>query len=290
MEKKELHPRNLHKNGYDFNELVKCSPELETHVYFNQFGNQSVDFSDPQAVKALNKALLKQSYGLEWEVPEPFLCPPIPGRADYIHYVADLIGESLGVIPRGADVKVLDIGVGANCIYPFIGNKEYGWSFVGTDINPDAVKHAKKLVEVNHLQDSIEIRLQKSPSQIFKGVLHNDTTRYAVSICNPPFHASAQEAEEGSQRKLKNLNIPYKALNFGGQCNELWCPGGEVGLIKRMIKESVGINCGWFTSLVSKSNSLPAIYHALEQFNPKKVKTIDMGQGQKKSRMIAWSF
>ncbi len=39
------------------------------------------------------------------------------------------------------------------------------------------------------------------------------------------------------------------ALNFGGQQQELWCEGGEVAFIKKMIEESKGFakQVMWFT-------------------------------------------
>ena len=63
----------------------------------NQFGDESVDFANPAAVKALNRALLRQDYGLDyWDIPAGYLCPPIPGRADYVHYLADLLAADRG--------------------------------------------------------------------------------------------------------------------------------------------------------------------------------------------------
>ena len=288
--KTELHPRNKHRAPYDFKELIKCCPDLTKFVAKNSYGNDSIDFTDPIAVKTLNKAILKLFYNITWDIPEPFLCPPIPGRADYIHYIADLLAVfNRGLIPEGKKISVIDIGVGANCIYPLIGHREYGWSFVGTDIDPLAISIAKGIVAQNNLADAIEIRLQKSSANIFQGVLHDDTI-YDVSMCNPPFHASRAEAEVGTLRKWKNLKVQTKALNFGGQSNELWYPGGEVAFIKQMIEESAHINCKWFTTLVSKASSLVPIYRALEKARPKEIRTVDMGQGQKKSRFVAWTF
>ena len=131
--KSGLHARNRHRSRYDFPLLVKEHPELSRFVRVNEYDDESIDFADPAAVRSLNKALLKLYYGItHWDIPENYLCPPIPGRADYIHHVADLLRScNNSVIPRGTSVTVLDIGVGANCIYPIIGVKEYGWHFVG---------------------------------------------------------------------------------------------------------------------------------------------------------------
>jgi 23S rRNA (adenine1618-N6)-methyltransferase len=45
-----------------------------------------------------------------------------------------------------------------------------------------------------------------------------------------------------------------------------------------------------FTSLVSKSERLPLIYNFLKQVEATEVQTISMGQGNKVSRIIAWTF
>lgn len=288
--KTELHPRNRHRGPYDFKNLIKSCPDLSQFVAKNSYGNESIDFTNPRAVKTLNKSILKHFYNITWDIPEHFLCPPIPGRADYIHYIADLLAVSnRGVIPEGKKISIIDIGVGANCIYPLIGHREYGWSFVGTDIDPLAISIAEGVVAQNDLAEVIKIRLQKSSAHIFQGVLHDDAA-YDVTMCNPPFHSSRAEAQEGTQRKWKNLKVPTKALNFGGKSNELWCPGGEVAFIKHIIEESAHVNCKWFTTLVSKASSLEPIYRALEMVRPKVIKTIEMGQGQKKSRLVAWAF
>jgi 23S rRNA (adenine1618-N6)-methyltransferase len=94
------------------------------------------------------------------------LRPPIPGRADYIHYIADLLAENNGgKIPKGKQIKCLNIGVGANCIYPIIGNQEYGGSFVGADVDPVSIASANKIIEFNpFLKPVAETLLTKVPS------------------------------------------------------------------------------------------------------------------------------
>ena len=297
-QKSELHPRNLHRSRYDFPQLMKSCPELSPFVSLNQYDDLSVDFSNPEAVKMLNKALLKHFYDIQhWDIPKDFLCPPIPGRADYIHYLADLLGDrNNGQIPKGHPIKVLDIGTGANCIYPIIGHRSYGWKFVGTDINPASVTNAQLLVDANrNLNKGIAIRLQKTPKNIFKGVI-KPTDFFDLTMCNPPFHASEEEANATATKKLKNLGkhqIGNKAvLNFGGKKNELWCDGGEERFVCQMVEESVAFaqQCLWFSTLVSKKTTLPMLLKTLAKVGALEVKTINMAQGQKESRFVAWTF
>jgi len=298
-EKTGLHPRNKHRGRYDFKQLVACSPELAAFVFLNAYQDESIDFADPAAVRALNRALLRQVYGItEWELPPQYLCPPIPGRADYLHHLADLLAAGNGgLIPRGESIRVLDIGVGANCVYPLIGHSEYGWRFVGSDIDRAALACAQAIVDANSDQrDAIELRFQASRSALFKGVLRPDEL-FDLSMCNPPFHASLDEARAGSERKWQNLgkaapSAKAPVLNFGGQGAELCCAGGEAGFVSRMIAESAQIpnSCLWFTTLVSKSSSLPAVYRALKKAGVQDSRTIAMAQGQKQSRIVAWTF
>lgn len=290
-----LHPRNPHRERYDFDRLIAASPELADFVSLNAYADASIDFASPAAVRALNRALLLSEYGIrDWDIPAQYLCPPIPGRADYLHYLADLLAEdNAGDIPRGSAVKALDIGTGANCVYPLIGQRAYGWQFVGTDIDPAALANAQAILNANAgLAEAITLRLQISHQAIFKGVVQADE-HFDLTLCNPPFHASLAEASAGTQRKWKNLGkqVARKTvLNFGGQGTELWCTGGEEAFVCRMIEESTQVNSLWFTTLISKSASLPGVYRALENAGVLDSRTVEMTQGQKQSRFVAWTF
>ncbi|PHV10739.1 23S rRNA (adenine(1618)-N(6))-methyltransferase RlmF [Chitinimonas sp. BJB300] len=299
-EKTSLHPRNAHRSRYDFTALIATSPELASFVAKNAYGDESIDFAAPAAVKALNRALLQQFYGVqEWDIPPDYLCPPIPGRADYLHYLADLLADSAGgSIQRGAEIRVLDIGVGANAIYPLIGHAAYGWQFVGTEIDPIALTNAARILAANPaFEQAIELRQQHQSQRFFEGIIQAGEW-FDLCLCNPPFHASLAEATVGSKRKWQNLgkaNAGSKqqpVLNFGGHGGELWCDGGEEAFIGRMIEESAAFPtaCFWFTSLVSKATSLPGIYRALETVGVQASHTIEMAQGQKQSRIVAWTF
>lgn len=296
-QKPGLHSRNVHQDRYDFDGLGKTEPELLPFVFENQYGDPTIDFANPNTVKILNRALLKHFYKIEfWDIPEGYLCPPIPGRADYIHYAADLLAQSnAGELPPGRKVKVLDIGTGANLIYPILGNSIYDWSFVGAELDQKSIISAQKIIDKNpNLNGKIELRHQPDSSHIFSGIIGKDEF-FDLTICNPPFHESAAEAEAGSARKVKNLKgkVDTKpTLNFGGQANELWCEGGESKFIEQMIRESLEFkfSCFWFTTLVAKEVNLPSIYSNLKRAGVSEMKTIPMSQGNKKSRIVAWTF
>lgn len=296
-----LHFRNRHQGRYDLTRLIAVDSghknTLEKYVLNAPNGDLTIDFANPEAVMALNRALLKDTYQItEWNVPATNLCPPIPSRADYLHHLADLLAISnQGIIPRKG-VHVIDIGTGANGIYPLIGASEYEWQFTATDINPKSLENFQQILNANPQFDSnIRLRLQQHPNSIFDHIIDTDDW-FDLSMCNPPFHRSLKEAQEGTVRKWKNLgkfDAKQKVtLNFGGENAELWCPGGELSFIQRMIMESIKFSkhCFWFTSLISKSSNIPAILESLKLANVHRYQLVEMCHGHKQSRFIAWTF
>ena len=317
--------------------LCSSYPSLKSHVINARSGQKSINFADPDAVLALNTAILAHYYNVsQWQLPKGYLCPPVPGRADYIHGIADLLADFFGrqdplgecdgtkqsseITSKSADtirallgenVKGLDVGVGANAIYPIIGSQVYDWSFVGSDIDKTACDNASAIVKNNSsLHSHIEIRRQQYSEHIFNGVIGHDD-HFTFTMCNPPFHKSAQDALTGSARKNKNLAAnkakrsgkhlkaqsgkigqSTTSLNFAGQANELWCEGGELAFIQRMIKESVEFkqNVTWFTCLVSKSEHIKPIEKSLAYCKAAEINVVNMGQGNKLSRFVAWRF
>ncbi|MFZ6773445.1 23S rRNA (adenine(1618)-N(6))-methyltransferase RlmF [Undibacterium sp. SXout7W] len=295
---KLLHPRNKHRARYDFARLLGAEPALQVHIQQTPVGETTINFSHPDAVRLLNRAILLESYGIQkWDIPAHNLCPAVPGRIDYLHYLADVLAASHGgKPPSGSNIRALDIGTGASCIYPLLGSSEFGWQFVASDINPASLAHAQTILDANPvLGQRIELRLQTDSDSILKGIIGPDDW-FDVSLCNPPFHASAAEAQAGSQRKWQNLGKPdnkaESTLNFSGHDAELWCPGGEQSFIERMIQESalMPTRCFWYTTLVSRSASLPAIHAALRRVKVQQQQTITMRQGNKESRLVAWTF
>lgn len=313
-----LHRRNVHQGRYDMAALVATLPALEAHLTLNPRGEQTINFSDQQAVLCLNQALLQHHYGIHgWHIPAGYLCPPIPGRADYIHYAADLLKKYQ--LDQGR-VTVLDIGTGANLIYPLLGAAVYQWQLVASDIDTAALENGGAILAANpQLADQIELRQQSQPQAIFQHLIQPGE-HYQLTLCNPPFYASAEEAQAENQRKQRNLSRhqqkrqevvssapeldgvssdPWgkakaraEQRNFGGQQNELWCEGGELAFLQRMARESreYSRQVDWFTSLVSKQDNVPLLLEYLKRQGAKKTEVVKMSQGQKISRFIAWCF
>ena len=287
--KNNLHPNNKHIKGYNFKELCETYPLLKDFVFVNKYRTETVDFANPKAVKAINTALLFKYYNVNfWDFPDDNLCPPIPGRVDYIHYLNDLL-KSSGI---ANNINVLDIGVGANCIYPLLGNAEYNWSFVGTDIDKKSIDRAEKIIKKNGLSEVIKLKQQKDAAQIFQGILNEDA-KFSATICNPPFYKSQEDAMQANAQKLDGLGKQSdEARNFSGKQQELWYKGGEKAFLHTYLYESSMFKnkCFWYTTLVSKKENAESMLPSLKKLGATEIKTIPMHQGNKVTRIVAWTF
>ena len=329
FEHKGPHPRNVFKGSYDMEKLCQAYPPLQSYVVSpndNAKANESskkapnrptIKFADPNAVRALNTALLVVDYNIKPNyaeiLPRNALVPPVPGRADYIHHLADLLGEQDGNIPEGASVRGLDIGTGASVIYPLVATSTYGWSMVASEINVPSLQSAQRIIEENTLENLIDLRQQESEDNIFDGILQPKEAIDFV-MCNPPFFLSLEAFQAENARKIKGLarggmNKRSRSLskaneadqkneasnNFGGTDSELWCEGGEVSFVRKMIDESKSKRYRhkflWCTSLVSRESNCERIEKYLRNnAQPADVRRISFGAGKKSASILAWTF
>ncbi len=285
-----MHKNSIHNNKYDFDLLVQNYEALKPHVFVNDFQTQTIDFSNPEAVKALNTALLITHYNVKyWAFPDENLCPPIPSRADYMHHLSDLLRRS----HLETDITILDVGVGASCIYPLLGNALFNWKFVGSDIDEKSLQIAKKIVDKNFLANVIELRLQNDSQNILKGII-KPSDKFAASVCNPPFFKSQADALDATKTKLKGLGMQTDKVvrNFSGTPKELCYTGGEKAFLHNYLYESSHYKqqCFWFTSLVSNVSLVRSMEASLKKLGATEFQVLDMIQGNKVSRVVAWSF
>lgn len=290
-----LHHNNLHKNGYDFELLCKNNKELSEFVFTNTYLTKSIDFANPKAVKALNTALLKTHYNISfWEFSYKNLCPPIPGRADYIHHISDLL-KPINRIKK----NILDIGTGTTCIYPILGNYLYNWKFTASEIDEESIKNALQIIHKNNLGNAVKILHQKDTGAILKNIIF-PTDKFDATLCNPPFFNSKEDAKKATQRKLKGLQqtLNKKTINkkftrnFSGTINELCYKGGEKAFLHNYLYQSslFKTQCFWFTCLVSKKENVRLMQVSLKKLGTTEIKVIHMKQGNKSTRFIAWTF
>lgn len=285
-----FHPENKHTSDYDFKHLCEVYKDLTPFVFVNSYQTETIDFANPKAVKALNTALLYAYYNIQfWEFPDKNLCPPIPGRVDYIHHLATVLKTS-GI---RENIRVLDIGTGATCIYPLLGHAIYDWQFLASDVDKESLENAQLIVDKNGLWDKIILIFQANPSQILKGIL-NSSEKVSATMCNPPFFKSEAESLATTTRKLKGLGKQTETVvrNFSGTSNELWYEGGEKAFLHTYLFESSFYKeqCFWFTSLVSNKDLVKSMKLSLKKIGATQVKVIQMKQGHKISRLVAWTF
>ncbi len=162
--------------------------------------------------------------------------------------------------------------------------------FKDFDLASDTIKN----IELKHLD--VKFSVKKSHSGKDYRIESKNNEKFDLTMCNPPFHSSLEAAIKANERKVSNLNKGNKEIkkgfNFGGQKAELWCNGGELLFLKKMAKESVKFSSqvNWFTSLVSDKDNIKPLIKLLEKLGTKEVKVLEMSQGQKISRVLAWKF
>lgn len=280
-----MHSKNPSRKDYDFDNLVAKYPPLKEFVFVNEHQTNTIKFADHEAVKALNTALLKAHYGINyWHIPENNLCPPVPGRLDYLLHIADLFTKK--------NIKLLDVGTGANLIYPILATAHFNWKCTASEVNLDSLSNAEQIIDKNPALKNIELRHQQFKSNILEHIIQPQDS-FDVVICNPPFFKNRTDAEKANSRKFQNLKLSEeKTQNFGGLSNELWYKGGEEGFIKTMAAESLQFKdqVNWFTAIVSQKENLKNIKRAINKTKPTHVKIVEMEQGNKQSRFIAWTF
>lgn len=279
-----LHPKNPYTTDYDFDELVKHNETLGKYIVRNKHGIKTIKFGDQRAVKALNKALLKSRYDVHWDIPKGYVCPSIPGRLNYLLHVADLLPKK--------DIKMLDVGTGANLIYPILGTCHFSWQCTATELHPDSISHAQQTIAHNPALETVDLRVQKDKECILDHIIQPDD-KFDVLVCNPPFYKNAEDAQKKNERKVRNLQSKQKTkLNFAGRSSELWTEGGESQFITQLAEESVQFRdqVGLFTALISRMDSIEGITDMIGSIPRTEVEVVDMGLGNKKSRFITWKF
>ena len=290
-----MHKQNPYNSRYDLKRLTKHYHALEKFIVLNPNKEETINFSVSEAVFALNKAMLLADFNLgDYDLPSGYLIPPVPGRLDYLLHIRDFLTEKFN-ISENSQLNGLDIGSGANGIYCILGAQYFNWKMVGSETDAKAVDIANaNIKKTKGLNNKIEIRHQQDKGSLFKNTIQSKE-KFDFVVCNPPFHNSKEETLKGSLRKVINLGgFAAKEkflLNFEGQANELWCNGGEVLFVKRLIKESVGFKnqVKLFSTLVAKSESVAAIK---KQLNKAKAnfEVIPMALGNKKGRYVLWWF
>ncbi|XP_012871770.1 PREDICTED: methyltransferase-like protein 16 [Dipodomys ordii] len=251
---KSMHARNRYKDKPpDFAYLASKYPDFKQHVQMNLNGRVSLNFKDPEAVRALTCTLLKEDFGLSIDIPLERLIPTVPLRLNYIHWVEDLIGHQesdKSTLRRG-----IDIGTGASCIYPLLGATLNGWYFLATEVDDMCFNYAKKNVEQNNLSDLIKVVKVPQKTLLMDALKEESEIIYDFCMCNPPFFANQLEAKGVNSRNPRRP--PPSSVNTGG-ITEIMAEGGELEFVKRIIHDSLQLKkrLRWYSCMLGKKCSL----------------------------------
>lgn len=318
-------------------------------------GEAYLDWACPAATVALTRTLLWQDFQIRWELPAGCLCPTVPSRINYLLWLDDLLASrsstppstksagafshsrqetprpgvasssaaaarwpAFGATARSGRQRVIDIGTGANCIYPLLGSALLGWTFLGTERDEVSVVAARRNVELNGWSDRIEVRAARGakavgsaaddpihaatdPAQpeahedvqidrdeppILHGLLRPGEV-FGACMCNPPFY-DLHEQPRGRWHTASGAT----STRCSATESEMFCTGGEVGFIRRLVRESLELRhvVGWYTSLVGRKASLAPLLRELRTHAVPRVETCELSQGTTSRWVLAWSF
>ncbi|KAL6078541.1 hypothetical protein STEG23_011110 [Scotinomys teguina] len=285
---KSMHVRNRYKDKPpDFAYLASKYPDFKQHIQINLNGRVSLNFKDPEAVRALTCTLLREDFGLSIDIPLERLIPTVPLRLNYIHWVEDLIGHQdsdKGTLRRG-----IDIGTGASCIYPLLGATLNGWYFLATEVDDMCFNYAKKNVEQNNLSDLIKVVKVPQKTLLMDALKEESEIVYDFCMCNPPFFANQLEAQGVNSRNSRRP--PPSSINTGG-ITEIMAEGGELEFVKRIIHDSLQLKkrLRWYSCMLGKKCSLAPLKEELRVQGVPKVTFTEFCQGRTMRWALAWSF
>ncbi|XP_031208895.1 RNA N6-adenosine-methyltransferase METTL16 [Mastomys coucha] len=285
---KSMHARNRYKDKPpDFAYLASKYPDFKQHIQINLNGRVSLNFKDPEAVRALTCTLLREDFGLSIDIPLERLIPTVPLRLNYIHWVEDLIGHQDSdqtTLRRG-----IDIGTGASCIYPLLGATLNGWYFLATEVDDMCFNYAKKNVEQNNLSDLIKVVKVPQKTLLMDALKEESEIVYDFCMCNPPFFANQLEAKGVNSRNSRRP--PPSSVNTGG-ITEIMAEGGELEFVKRIIHDSLQLKkrLRWYSCMLGKKCSLAPLKEELRVQGVPKVTFTEFCQGRTMRWALAWSF
>ncbi|KAI6776817.1 hypothetical protein HG530_000762 [Fusarium avenaceum] len=279
---RDSHYAELYAKPPDFQQLA-----LQDADFVRLWDQHKSDFfNDPECVMQLTKTLLKLDFGLQLELPDDRLCPPVTNRHNYLLWLKGLL-DSTSYEKQGRQIVGLDIGTGASCIYPLLGCTERDWKFIATDIDSKSLEYARKNVSLNKLEHRIHV-MERKPSDTVIPLDDLGIDNIAFTMSNPPFYKSEAELVASAKQKSRP---PFTACT--GAKVEMVTVGGEVAFVDRVLKESLVLRerAQWYTSMFGFLTSLIEFVDKLREHNIDNYAVTEFVQGNKTRRWaIAWSF
>ena len=265
----------------DFLILIKEFPELKKYIIKhndNKIEEFSFDWSNNDLSLLMTKSILKYYFNIQYyDIPKGFLIPPIPSRLNYLNLIHSLIKDI-----KEENIIGIDIGTGANIIYPILGNSVYNWKFICTEINNESYNNARIILQKNNLEEDINLIKQDNKNNIFLGILNREN-KYSFSMCNPPYYDYEQEIKIEDKKRDSEFNF-----------DEVYYKEGELGFFQRYLEESICYkkNIFLYTILIGKKSNSEIIYDKINTYNGiiklcniKKIQT-----GNNVRYIIYWSF
>ena len=246
-----------------------AAKDLEFNVLWESLPKKlkkTLDWQDPEQLRTLTRALLRQHFNLRVGLPPDRLTPAVPVRYKYIQWIQRLLDTTSGSFTTEHDtnrqISGLDVGVGASCIYPLLGCATHPtWRFYGTDIDAKAISTATANVSKNKLDPRIRLLFTTPDSPLFPlDTLGAESLDF--TMCNPPFYASADERTASAAAKKRAPRAACTAADI-----EAITEGGEVAFALRMVEESRQLRdrVQWYTIQLGKDESVAAVVDELRE-------------------------
>ncbi|KAJ3641083.1 hypothetical protein Zmor_027604 [Zophobas morio] len=279
-----MHPRNIYKQPPNFKQLAIQYPDFRKHATQDLSGKVTIDFKNVEALRALTCTLLKKDFGLDIQIPLNKLIPTVPLRLNYILWIEDL----LSVADRTDNIKGIDIGTGASCVYPTIAAKKNQWTMLATEIDPESIKFATENVKRNSLQNLVTVIQVKDT--LLNEAVDQHPHEYDFCMCNPPFFSTTQELHPFF--KARKQNRPHPRNAFCASVDEVVAKGGEVDYISRLINESKTLDTQIkiYSSMVGHKSTLPPLKKLLREVEVVSFKQTEFCQGHTTRWGLAWTF
>ena len=279
--------KNIFYNDFkpDFLTLIKEFPELKKYILKQNEDNEEefqFDWSNNELSLLMDKSILNYYFNIKYyDIPKGFLIPPIPSRINYINLINSIITKLIKDI-NIKNIIGIDIGTGANIIYPILGYSIYKWKFICTEINKEAYNNAKLILQKNNLENNINIIKQNNKDNIFISILNREN-KYLFSMCNPPYYNYENEIKLEDKKRDNEYNF-----------DEIYYKNGEYGFFQRYFEESICYknNVFLYTILIGKKINAENIYDKLSSYSDI-IKIYNMQKiltGNNVRYIIYWSF
>ena len=274
--------KNIFYNEFkpDFLILIKEFPELKKYIikHDEKIEEFSFDWSNNDLSLLMTKSILNYYFNIKYyDIPKGFLIPPVPSRLNYLNLINELIKDI-----KKENIIGVDIGTGANIIYPILGNSLYNWKFICSEINNESYNNAKLILQKNNLEENINLIKQENKNNIFVSII-NQENKYTFSMCNPPYYDYEQEIKIEDKKRDTEYNF-----------DEVYYEKGELGFFERYFEESICYkkNIFLFTILIGKKSNSEIIYDKINSYN-NIIKLCDIKKimtGNNVRYIIYWSF